>query len=71
MFTILADAATALSGAMTCTIACREWKGQRLYLKINGKDAGYITEADLSGGTGTCQHVTVRGGTVAAILRGE
>ena len=41
----------------------------RTYLKYDGKDAGYITDADADGGTGTCSNVTRRAGSVAAALR--
>lgn len=47
---------------------CREWRGQRLYLKHGTRDAGYLVEGD-DGSTGTCSNVTVRAGSVAQVLR--
>ncbi len=44
--------------------------GDRQYLRYDGSDVGYITAADVDGGTGTCSHVTRRAGSVAAALRG-
>ena len=48
----------------------RERNG-RVYLSCDGKDAGYITDADAAGSTGDCQNVTRRKGSVAAALRGS
>jgi hypothetical protein len=41
----------------------------RWYLKCDGKDAGYVTDADADGSTGTCGNVTRRAGSAAAALR--
>lgn len=46
----------------------RVWKDQRVYVTQQGRELGYITEHDLSGGTGTCKNVR-RGGHIARILR--
>lgn len=62
----LDSAASALTAA---GYTCKPWKGERLYLRIDGKDVGYITESDVDGSTGTCSNVTRRAGSVAAILR--
>ena len=43
----------------------------RWYLKYGGTDAGYITDADAAGSTGSCGKVTRRAGAAAAALRGE
>lgn len=46
----------------------KEWRGARLYLTYDGRDAGYLVNGD-SGYTGTCRNVKVRQGTVAEALR--
>jgi len=40
----------------------------RVYLKYDGKDAGYLLPTD-DGGTGTCGNVTRRAGALAEALR--
>lgn len=45
----------------------KEWKGERLYVSRDGREFGYLTEAD-DGGTGSCKFIT-RSGTFAAIIR--
>ena len=47
--------------------ATRPWQGRRLYIKLRGRDLGYITEDD-DGSTGTCRHVA-RSGHIASIIR--
>lgn len=49
--------------------ARRHGPSGRWYLKYEGADAGYITDADADGSTGTCREVTRRRGSVAAALR--
>ena len=45
----------------------RIWKEQRVYVKLRGRDLGYVTAED-DGSTGTCRNVQ-RSGDIAAILR--
>jgi hypothetical protein len=58
----------AVKAALGSSWTVKEWKGCRLYLTYDGRDAGYLVAGD-SGVTGTCRNVKVRQGTVAEALR--
>ena len=66
--TIAADRLSLIAAALTdAGYTCREWKGQRVYVKLRGRDLGYLTAED-DGSTGTCRHVERRG-DIAVIIR--
>lgn len=46
------------------------WRDRRVYVRQGSRELGYITEDDLSGGTGTCKSIA-RSGHIARILRSE
>ncbi len=47
----------------------KEWRGERWYLKRDGRDFGYLVKGD-NGSTGQQEHIHKRAGEISAILRG-
>ena len=68
MTTTTTDRLAAIAAALEAEgYATRIWKDQRVYVKLRGRDLGYLTAED-DGSTGTCRHIERRG-DIAAIIR--